>query len=188
MIIEIDTEKLVQLELTADEFLFLSMLSRDLDSSDLKLIVDRERLQTNGWIKLGEEDECTLREKFNDEFSTTEDVIWHGLLSHYPLKVIASGTVRILRAKDPNSKANAKAKSRYLKYIGKNKQKHEHVIECLQRELLLRRKGNNLGYMQQLETWINNHTWEKYSDLSDGEQSKSKPESSGSEGRITRQL
>jgi len=135
MIIEIDTEKLVNHGFTADEFLFLSMLSRDLDSSDLKLIIDREKLQTNGW----------------------------------------------------SSKANAKAKSRYLKYIGKDKQKHEHVIECLQRELLLRKRGNNLGFMQQLETWINNHTWEKYSDLSDGE-SKSTTESSGSESRITRQL
>lgn len=187
MIIEIDTEKLYDYGLTADEFLFLSMLSRDLDSSDLKLIVDRDKLQTNGWVKLGEEDECTLREKFNDEFSSTEDVIWHSLLSHYPLKVIANGAVRILRAKDPGSKANAKARAKYLKYVGKNKQKHEHVIKCLQRELQLRKNGNNLGFMQQLETWINNHTWEKYSDLSDGEP-KSKPESSGSEGRITRQL
>ena len=187
MIIEIDTERLIELDLTADEFLFLSMLSRSALDSDLKLNIDREKLQTNGWIKLGEEDECTLREKFNDEFSSTEDVIWHGLLSHYPLKVIANGAVRILRAKDPSSKANAKPKSRYLKYIGKDKKKHEHVIECLQRELLLRKRGNNLGFMQQLETWINNHTWEKYSDLSDGE-SKSTTESSGSESRITRQL
>jgi hypothetical protein len=68
MIIEIDTEKLVNHGFTADEFLFLSMLNRDHDSSDLKLIIDREKLQTNGWIKLGEEDEFTLIEKFNDEF------------------------------------------------------------------------------------------------------------------------
>ena len=154
----------------------------------MELIV-KYRLDSEEWavIYLFNEILKSLREKFNDEFLSTEDVIWHGLLSHYPLKVIANGAVRILRAKDPSSKANAKPKSRYLKYIGKDKKKHEHVIECLQRELLLRKRGNNLGFMQQLETWINNHTWEKYSDLSDGE-SKSTTESSGSESRITRQL
>ena len=92
-----------------------------------KVCKSRAARLSNGWIKLGEEDECTLREKFNDEFLSTEDVIWHGLLSHYPLKVIANGAVRILRAKDPSSKANAKPKSRYLKYIGKDKKKHEHA-------------------------------------------------------------
>ena len=186
MIIEIDTEKLVTVGLTADEFVFLNMLNHDIDSSELKLNIDREKLQTNGWVKLGEEDECTLREKFNDEFSSTEDVMWHGLLSRFPIKVNAKDGVRILRAKDPSSKANAKAKTRYLKYVGKDKSKHEHVIKCLERELLLRRNSNSLGYMQMLDTWINNHTWDKYSDLSDGESNKPQPPSP--EGRITRQL
>jgi len=186
MIIEIDTEKLIELDLTADEFLFLSMLSRSALDSNLKLNIDREKLQTNGWVKWGEEDECHLRSKFDDEFRKDESSIWSGLLSHYPIKVVANGSVRILRAKDPDCKANSKAKTRYLKYVGEDVTKHEHVIKCLQRELKLRRQGNGLGYMQQLETWVNNHTWEKYSDLSDGEQPKSKPP--GSESRITRQL
>lgn len=186
MIIEINTEDLSNYDLTADEFVFLTMLNRNALDSDLKLNIDREKLQTNGWVKLGEEDECYLREKFYDEFRKSESSIWSSLLSHYPIKVMASGQVRVLRAKDPDCKANAKSKARYLKHVGDDIKKHEHIIECLQRELQLRRKGNGLGYMQQLETWINNHTWEKYSDLSDG--NSTEPQSTGTEGRITRQL
>ena len=61
--------------------------------------------------------------------------------------------------------------------------KHQHIIQCLNKELQLRKVGNGLAYMQQLETWINNYSWEKYSDLS--EDGKSTTES---EGRITRKL
>jgi len=84
MIIEIDIEKLIELDLTADEFLFLSMLSRSALDSDLKLNIDREKLQTNGWVKWGEEEECHLRSKFDDEFRKDESSIWSGLLSQFP--------------------------------------------------------------------------------------------------------
>ena len=29
----------------------------------------------------------------------------------------------------------------------------------------LSHEGDNLGYLQNFETWINNHTWEKYEDM-----------------------
>ena len=52
MIIEIDTERLTNLGLSPDEYIYLSLLkSGQLDS--LKLNVDLELLQTNGWVKIG---------------------------------------------------------------------------------------------------------------------------------------
>ena len=30
-------------------------------------------------------------------------------------------------------------------------------------------QADNLGYMQNLETWINNHTWEKYENLNEND-------------------
>lgn len=182
MIIEIDTERLANLGVSPDEYVYLTMLSRNEIDSSFKLNVDLELLQTNGWVKLGEGDEVTLRDKFDSSTISDFDQMWHGLLSRFPLKVINQGTVRMLRAKDPDSKANSKSKAKYKKIVGTDKEKHDRIIQCLNRELDLRRKGNGLGYMQMLETWINNHSWEKYTDTND----TTEPESNT--GRITRTL
>lgn len=187
MIIEINTDKLKELDLSADEFVYLTILNRGAiqllkdTEQPLNLNIDLERLQTNGWVKLGEED-VMLRDKFVT--STTGNFVrmWQDLLSRYPLKVTVNGGVRILRAQDGESKANAKAKAKYQKIVQQDIVKHNYIIQCLERELDIRRRGNSLGYMQMLETWLNNHSWEKYSDLSD---TNSKSTESG---RITRQL
>lgn len=181
MIIEIDTERLINLGLSPDEYMYLSLLkSGQLDL--LKLNVDLELLQTNGWVKIGEDGDVTLRDKFDTSTVSDFDQMWHGLLSRFPLKVINQGSVRMLRAKDPDSKANAKSKAKYHKIVGTDKEKHNRIIECLNRELDFRRRGNSFGYMQMLDTWINNHSWEKYTDTND----TTEPESNT--GRITRAL
>ena len=43
----------------------------------------------------------------------------------------------------------------------------------------LKVERDNLGFLQSLEVWVNNHTWEKYTDI-DGPDSE--------ERRITRKL
>ena len=182
MIIELDTERLANLGVSPNEYVYLLLLSRKEIDPSLKLNVDLELLQTNGWIKIGEDDDVTLRDKFESSTLSNFDQMWHGLLSRFPLKVMNQGTVRMLRAKDPDSKANSKSKAKYKKIVGTDKEKHDRIIECLNRELDFRRKGNGLGYMQMLDTWINNHSWEKYTDTND----TTEPESDT--GRITRSL
>ena len=164
MIIEIDTEQLKSLGLSPNEFVYITLLTRSAKDliPDLNLSVDLEVLQTNGWIKIGgEDDEIILRNKSlvkEDDF----DRMWSGLLSRFPIKVVCNNSVRILRAGDSNAKSNQKAKERYRKYVGGNSDKHDRVIKALETELDLRRRGNNIGWMQMLDTWVNNHSWEKY--------------------------
>ena len=43
-------------------------------------------------------------------------------------------------------------------------------MKCLDKQLTVDR--NNLGYLQNLEVWINNHTWEKYEDLNEQNQTE----------------
>ena len=64
-----------------------------------------------------------------------------------------------------------KAKLKYEKIIGTDTQKHKFIIKCLINELELRKSTNTLGYMQQLQTWVNNYTWEKYEDVEDEQSS-----------------
>ena len=86
------------------------------------------------------------------------------LIGTYPLKVMSPGRgVRVLHAKDPDARANLKCKIRYKKVVGDRLYKHKHIMKCLANQLRIER--DNLGYLQNLETWINNHTWEKYENL-----------------------
>jgi hypothetical protein len=182
MVIEISTISLKDFGITADEYLYLSLLLNGSHDAidDLKLVVRLEVLQTKGLVKLGEETkDHVVRAKFSAPNATSFDQMWSELLSHFPLKVYANGGIRPLRARDPNASTNDKARKQYKKYVNGSVVKHKEVIRCLNIELEERKKANNLGYMQMLSTWINQHTWEKYQDLT---------ETSDNERRITREL
>ena len=182
MTIEISIESLKKFGITADEYLYLSLLQRNSHDaiSNLNLVVDLEGLQTKGLVKLGESiDRHIVRDKFSCANMSNYDQMWSELLSHFPLKVYVNGGVRPLRAKDPDAAANKQARKKYEKYVKGSVAKHNEVIRCLQIELDQRKKANSLGYMQMLSTWVNQCTWEKYQDLT---------ETKDNERRITREL
>jgi len=183
MIVEISTISLKDFGITADEYVYLQLLqsgSHDV-IDDLELVVRLEVLQTKGLVKLGEStDQHVVRDKFSSANSTPFDQMWSELLSHFPLKVYANGGIRPLRAKDPNASTNNRARKQYKKYIGDSVAKHKEVIRCLGVELDQRKKANNLGYMQMLSTWVTQHSWQKYQDLTES--------LDNNERRITREL
>jgi hypothetical protein len=182
MIIEINTNILEEFGITADDFLYLYLLhAKSYDCLEqLTLKPNTEALQTKGLIKLGEElEDHIVRQTFLDMFQASFDQMWAELLSHFPLKVFNNGHLRVLRAKDANAKANAKARERYRKIVGEDLPKHQFIVKCLVNELELRKSTNTLGYMQMLSTWVNNYTWEKYEDIETN---------SPNDTRITRQL
>ena len=182
MTIEISIKSLKDFGITADEYVYLSLLHSGSHNviEDLELVVRLEVLQTKGLVKLGEEiKDHIVRAKFSAPNATPFDQMWSDLLSHFPLKVNANGGIRPLRAKDPNASTNQRARKQYKKYINGSVVKHNEVVRCLQVELDHRRKANNLGYMQMLSTCMNQHSWEKYQDLT---------ETSDNERRITREL
>jgi len=189
MVLEIDTDILKKLGISADEYLYLYLSCKKANDTlvdlDLKvdLQIDLEKLQTKGYLKIGESHH-TIRKEFLDLIESPFSSMWSELLSYFPLKVrTKDGSIRVLRAHDPDAKTNEKPRIKYEKYIKGDASKHAQVIEALKTELEIRKKGDNLGYMQQLSTWVNNHTWEKYIGL-DAEESAD----SGPTRRITRRL
>ena len=86
------------------------------------------------------------------------------LVATYPFKVDSpTRGIRVLHAKDPKAASNKKARNKYKKIIGNKTHLHKYIMKCLQ--LQLEHEKDNLGYLQNFETWINNHTWEKYEDM-----------------------
>jgi hypothetical protein len=182
MKVELDFEVLSQTDMSADDFIYLYIIYRKGYNylRDLNLKPNLDQLQERGYVKLGETpDQHAIRQSFIDLFVTDIDQMFAELCANYPMKVMVNGQVRVLHAKDPDAKTNEKAKKRYERAVGGKLYKHKHIINCLKTQLRVER--NSLGYMQNLETWINNHTWEKYENLEENDTQQSTT-------RITRTL
>ena len=182
MKLEIDLKLLEETRLSPDDYIFLYLLWRKgLGYFDtIKFRIKATRLRDDGWITIGDENDINsfiIQQKFIDLFVSNFDAMFKELVDLYPFKVqTAKGSVRILRAKDPNAHSNKKAKGKYKRIVTNKPHLHRHIIKCL--KIQLNNEKNNLGYMQNFETWINNFTWEKYEDLN----------INNNEERITRQL
>ena len=171
MKVEIDFEILEATNMSADDFLYLYIIYRKGFNylTQLNLKPNVEQLQVDGYIKLGEQPENhTIEQNFIELFVSNFDQMFAELLDAYPMKVDSPGRgIRILHAKDPNTKANEKSKNRYNKIINNKPYKHKHIMKCLQIQLKV--DSDSLGFLQNLETWINNHTWEKYENLDEND-------------------
>jgi len=167
MKIEVNLDLLKDSQISADDFISLYLLYRNGYSifKELKLNPNWLDLQAKGYVKIGATVENNIiRQEFIDLFSGSFDSMFAELLSTYPMKVNSPARgIRILHAKDPASKANQKSKAKYRKLIGTQVHEHKRIMKLLDVQLTVER--DNLGYLQNLETWLNNHTWEKYEDI-----------------------
>ena len=182
MQIEIDIDVLIKNKLSADDYLALYALYRKgfktLEELDLQpRWADLERA---GFVKLSISlEQHTVRQKFIDLFSSDFDLMFNELLLTYPMKVNTPTGIRVLHASDPICKANKKSRDKYRKIVGTKKFVHDRIIKLLNVQLQVDR--NRLEYLQNLEVWINNHTWEKYANLENDA-------GVSTENRITRKL
>ena len=181
MQVQIDVNLLVESGISADDFLALYAIYRKgfktLDK--LKLNPNWDDLQSKGYVKLGDSvEKHIIRQEFIDLFSSDFDQMFAELISTYPMKVSTNRGYTILHAADPNCKSNQKAKAKYSRIVGTKKFVHEKIIKLLKVQLRVER--GKLEYMQQLEVWLNNHTWEKYINMDEN--------AGQSENRITRRL
>ena len=182
MEINIDVTLLLKHDISADDYLALYAIYRQgyktLES--LNLSPNWEDLQNKSFVKLGETiKDHVVRQEFIDLFSSDFDQMFTELITAYPMKVrTRNGGVRILHASDPAAKANKKARDRYRKVVLNKKHVHDRIMELLDVQLKVDR--DRLEYLQNLEVWINNHTWEKYANIED--------DGPTTENRITRQL
>ena len=181
MQVQSDVNLFVENGISADYFLALYAIYRKgfktLDK--LKLNPNWDDLQSKGYVKLGDSvEKHIIRQEFIDLFSSDFDQMFAELISTYPMKVSTNRGYRILHAADPNCKSNQKAKAKYSRIVGTKKFVHEKIMKLLKVQLRVER--GKLEYMQQLEVWLNNHTWEKYINMDEN--------AGQSENRTTRRL
>ena len=169
MTIDINLELLKTTELSPDEYVGLYLVFRKGYTylKETRLEIDWNSLQDKGYIIDWTADKIEVTDKYKSLFSNNFEEMFAELISVYPNRVHIKTSVRVLCAADPKAKTNAKAKLRYKNVIGKKLHLHKKIIKALKVQLKV--QEDSLGYMQNLETWINNHTWEKYENLNEND-------------------
>lgn len=87
----------------------------------------------------------------------------------YPYKVPNRfGQFRVLRSKDTNSLSAKKVKQDIFKLLKKG-EKRENIIIGLKNQISI---SGNCEYFQNIETWVNQRTYEKYIDIENNEEAR----------------
>ncbi len=130
-----------------------------------------EYLEAEDFIKITGNKEFELRDRGVKLFEVSNpETSWLEFLGKFPLKVPSrGGSTRALKIANPDSKGNIKLKKKYISLIKNNPQLHTQIINVLEAELEMRKKSNELQFMQGIEPWINQATYDKYAYLLDKE-------------------
>jgi hypothetical protein len=185
MKIQIDTELLINQNITLDQYFIIKCLyDKDYDkifNIYLKYdnsIIDNSiyDLEKKGFIK-NMNDEITsilelenihLKQKAKDLFfneSSFFDTFW----SIYPIKVGNGNNLRILKSKDANTLQGIGCKKKLELITKHDPQIEANILKGLNNELILRKKTNTMNFFQLIETYLHQRTWEKYVDLDEEE-------------------
>jgi len=172
MIIEIDLELIKEIGLTPNQYIYLHCKHKKheytVNNIQVPILINSKWLNEDG----------TIGPQWLDLFASDFSDLFIELLNVYPAIVESPGRgKRVLHAKDPDAYTNMKSKNRYRKITGEKVTVHKEIIRLL--KVQLQAEVDSIGYMQNLETWLNNHTWEKYVDINLEEKN---------DGRITRSL
>jgi len=95
------------------------------------------------------------------------DDLFEEFFALYPSYVETGLGRRAISAKDPNS-ISGKATHDIWKRVTKNKPHLQRkIINCLKNELEHRKTNNSMAYLQGIDTWLRQATWEKWDTVSD---------------------
>lgn len=155
----VNLEKLSELKLTPNQYIFLQCLFLNVDSSFITN-PELKDLETEGFIKITT-DSVILREKGNKLFEIKpSDSLFLEFFTSYPIKVPnGKGGYRALRTKDTESKEAKNIKEKYFKII-KKPGEHEKILKGLKAYV-----KNEFPYLVGIEVFLNAAKWEKYCDL-----------------------
>ena len=157
MTINIDLEVLIKEDLTPDDYVFLWGLYHNHNLNDVEFYPNHVPLEEKGFIKLGED--WMLRTKGKELFMPKGlDAKFIEFWTSYPSKVSnGHGGFRALRDSSADTKQALKCKEKYLQILKKSPKLHDLILKAMETYV-----KNESPYLQGIEVFINQQTWNKY--------------------------
>lgn len=182
MLIEIDTETLVENNLTASQYLLIYLVykkqlgtlteyieANGITDDELTDLVDKQIIHNANsegeydWSKI------VVRERFAEQIFGDFSVMWDEFWDTYP-----SNVIRVEGNKSALKGSNKKMKEKYRKIVGNDIKKHQHVLRLLKFELNYRKLEDSMKWMKTLSRWLNDESWLEYEEIYNESQTKKK--------------
>lgn len=176
MIVDINTDFLINNKITANQYLLLQLILVDKQSilRDYYLVnnipVDQvsddiKQLHDKGFLEgyaVGPYDFKNIKPTTYLKSLFNADDLFKDFLSTFPLKVTRTdGTVDYLRTDQ------SKARMLYLASTRGKKSIHDHILKCLQHEIKYRESNGSMKFMKRMTTWLSSQEWESFEDQID---------------------
>lgn len=168
MILELDISLLKQYNLTIDQLVFISLLSNgnQKNNQDIRKLLSRvneeeikDLITRNIVIEIYNNNgiEFALSDSFRESVRKELDDMFDEFYEAFPVYVIRpDGTKGFLR-----SNVN-KCRKEYNRIVGRSRDMHRHIMDCLQYELDDKAVHGKLGYMKTMWKWLTQREWECY--------------------------
>ena len=176
MIVDVNTDFLINNKITANQYLLLSLILADKQSilkdyyltnvidveqitADIKVLHDKGFIE--GYVVGIYNFDNLHPTNFIKRLFVDADYFKEFMFA-YPLKVTRSdGTLDYLRTDQ------AKARMLYLAYTKNTKSIHDHILKCLKYEIAYREQTGTMKFMKRMTTWLNSQEWESSEDQID---------------------
>lgn len=175
MIIEIDTQFLIDNKITAHQFIIAKLISENKIPLLKKYIAysetlndlyrDLGQLKTAGFLSTTFNprnfislDTIEVSQKFVKACSFSEDP-FDEFFAKYPIKALRpDGTFDYLRVdKD-------KCRKLYHNIVRKQPTLHTHIMKCMLKEVNDRELKGKISYMKRMPVWLSSESWKAYED------------------------
>ena len=175
MLLKVNTEVLINMKITAHQFVIANLLMgkfydhlvKYLESTNSKDTFqdDLKQLAKASLVAYNKDNSHDLKSiVVQPEFLRTlhKDDIFEELYASFPVKVQRpDGTASFLR------RDRRLCKDLYYIITKDDLPTHEHIMSCLRTELEHRKRTNSMQYMKTLQKWLSGKEWENYEDLID---------------------
>lgn len=168
MILEIDTKFLLEHKITAHQFLLVKFASEGdydamknyLHATDTYIHIPQDMiaLYNAGLLKQGPSGNATFREikpseRFIKLMAYTGDP-FDEFYQLFPTKVLRpDGSYDYLRVD------RERCRKIYHNAVRKNKTLHDHIMSCLQYEVMDRKRNGQMPYFKRMPTWLSSEEW-----------------------------
>ena len=177
LFVTIDILEIGKFKLNINEYLNLLKLRHDEEGKSFPYVFDErflKRLLEDGFIdeEFVEDAETKIvtgHPKLGPKGRTMfqGDDLFEEFFELYPSSVDTGTGRRAISAKDPNSMSGKVTHTIWNRITKDKPGLQRKIIECLKRELENRKANNSLAFLQGIDTWLRQATWEKWEDIPD---------------------
>jgi len=173
--INLNLKLIKDLGLTINEYLTLFQIY--LKKSNIKIdynynVIDIVSLSEKGYISVRLEEYIDGKYSIESvprltskgiEVFLSENDLFNEFIKTYPTSVkTGPNKRRVLSPDKPDGVIGSKLRKKWMAITKGDIIYQELIIKCLKKEIDIRTKNRDITYMQNIETWLNNGTWEKY--------------------------